>query len=120
MGISCWVEYGEVPPKRRAARPTFALRARASCYQKALRPHRSGRADRAGVAVSALRLPRSSFDRISDRSAPARVAAPVQCVAGLVPNATPSASAERRCKKNGDDDHSDDSRAGDEQSAIHG
>jgi hypothetical protein len=47
------------------------------------------------------------------------VRTPVQCVAGLVPKATATASAERRCKKDGDDDHSDDSRAGDEQSAIH-
>jgi hypothetical protein len=41
---------------------------------------------------------------------------------GLVPDASASASAsaERRCKKNGDDDHGKYSGTGDEQSAIHG
>jgi len=48
------------------------------------------------------------------------VRAPIQCVAGLVSDAFATASAERRCKKNGDDDYGDDSGAGDEQSAIHG
>jgi hypothetical protein len=48
------------------------------------------------------------------------VRAPIQWVAGLVPNTSASASAERRCKNDGDDDHCDDSGAGDEQSAIHG
>jgi hypothetical protein len=44
---------------------------------------------------------------------------PIQCVAGLVPKTAASASAERRCNKDGDD-HGDDSGAGDEQSTIHG
>jgi hypothetical protein len=48
------------------------------------------------------------------------VRAPIQCVAGLIPNTSASASAERRCEKDGDDDHGDDSGAGDEKSAIHG
>jgi hypothetical protein len=39
---------------------------------------------------------------------------------GLVPDASTSTSAERRCKKDGDDDHGEDSGTGDEQSAIHG
>jgi hypothetical protein len=47
------------------------------------------------------------------------VRAPIHCVAGLVPNAPATASAERRCKKD-NDDYGDESDAGDEQSAIHG
>ena len=61
----------------------------------------------------------ASIGSASDRR-PHVVRAPIQCFAGLVPNSA-SASAERRCEKDGDDDdHGDDSGAGDEQSAIHG
>jgi hypothetical protein len=60
----------------------------------------------------------------STRPATARrphvVEATTQSVAGLVPKASATASAERSCKKDGDDDHGDNSGAGDEQSAIHG
>jgi hypothetical protein len=40
--------------------------------------------------------------------------------AGLIPDASAYASAERRCKKDGNDHYGDDSGTGDEQSAIHG
>jgi hypothetical protein len=48
------------------------------------------------------------------------VRAPIQCVAGLVSDASATGSAEHRCKNDGDDDYGDESGAGDEQSAIHG
>jgi hypothetical protein len=48
------------------------------------------------------------------------VGAPIQCVAGLVSDASATTSAERRCEKNGDDDYGDDRGASDDQSAIHG
>jgi hypothetical protein len=70
------------------------------------------------------RLPLDAAVRASTGSAPDRrrqvVRTPIRCLAGLVPNTSASTSAERRCKKDGDEDHGDDSGAGDEQSAIHG
>jgi len=48
------------------------------------------------------------------------VRAPIRCVAGLVPKASATASAERHGKKHGDDNQGDDSGSGDEQSVIHG
>jgi hypothetical protein len=69
-------------------------------------------------------LPLDAADWASTGSATDRrphvVRAPIQCLAGLVPNTPASASAERRRKKDGDDDYGDDSGAGDQQSAIHG
>ena len=76
--------------------------------------------DRAGVALSALGLPRSSSTDRRPLGAPTREGADSVCVAGLVPKASAAASAERRGKKHGDDNQGDDSGAGDEQCAIHG